>query len=164
MNENLNQLLDDTDFKLLSLLQQDASKTFQVLADQVGISTATCQRRVQRMKDQGVIQAQVAVLSEQQMKAHGVSLLQAVVEVTLDQQTHAHLEIFERHASADQSVQQVYRVSGGPDFVLIVCVPDMAGYQDFAARVLSGAVNVRNVRCYFVTQRAKMGVALPLLT
>ena len=154
--------LGAVDRQLLRHLQMDAFQTHQQLAEQVGVSTATCQRRVQRLRAAGVIEAQVAVLSPQRLKAAGVPLLQAVVEVTLDQQSAERLDAFEARAGNDLAVQQLYRVSGGPDFVLMVCVADMDGYQAFARRLLSGDVNVRNVRSYFVTQRSKMGVSLPI--
>lgn len=162
MSNEIDTPLDGVDLRLLDLLQSDAFRTHQALADAVGVSTATCQRRVQRLRATGMIESQVAVASAERLKAAGVPLLQAVVEVTLDQQATERLDAFESRAAPDAAVQQLYRVSSGPDFVLIVCVPDMDGYQAFARRVLSGDVNVRNVRSYFVTQRAKMGVALPL--
>jgi Lrp/AsnC family transcriptional regulator, leucine-responsive regulatory protein len=162
MIEEANTPLDAVDRQLLRHLQMDAFQTHQQLAEQVGVSTATCQRRVQRLRATGVIEAQVAVLSPRQLKAAGVPLLQAVVEVTLDHQSAERLDAFEARAGGDLAVQQLYRVSGGPDFVLMVCVADMDGYQALARRLLSGDVNVRNVRSYFVTQRTKMGVSLPI--
>jgi DNA-binding Lrp family transcriptional regulator len=154
--------LDEVDRWLLNALQHDASLTNQALAESAKISPATCHRRVQRLRESGVIERQVAVLSPEVLKNSGVSQLTAVVEVTLDIQTTERLDAFEIIAVTDAAVQQVYRVSSGPDFVLLVCVADMEGYQAFAKRLLSGDAHVRNVRSYFVTQRAKLTTALPL--
>lgn len=154
--------LDPVDRRLLALLQDDADRTHQALADALGVSTATCHRRVQRLKQAGLIERQVAVLSPSRLKAVGVPQLQAIVEVTLDVQTVESLDAFETLAAAQAEVQQVYRVSPGPDFVLVVCVADMDGYQAFARRLLSGEAHVRNVRSYFVTGRAKARLNLPL--
>jgi DNA-binding Lrp family transcriptional regulator len=63
---------------------------------------------------------------------------------------------------ADGFVQQCYRVSPGPDFVLVVQVPDMAAYQALVQRLFTQDANVRNVKSYFSVQRAKFETALPL--
>jgi Lrp/AsnC family transcriptional regulator, leucine-responsive regulatory protein len=154
--------LDSVDRHLLALLQTDASTTHQVLAEAVGVSTATCHRRIQRLRVEGYIERAVSILSPAHLKAAGLPQLQAIVEVTLDVQTVERLDAFEAQACADAQVQQVYRVSPGPDFVLVVCVPDMDGYQAFARRLLSGDAHVRNVRSYFVTVRAKLTTQLPV--
>ena len=59
-------------------------------------------------------------------------------------------------------MQQCWRVSPGPDFVLVVAVPDMVAYQAFSARLLTQDANVRNVRSFFAVRRARFGSELPL--
>lgn len=151
--------LDSTDLRILAQLQDDASLSNQDLAERVHVSPATCLRRVKRLQEAGVIERQVAILSPEKL-GHGLT---AIVEITLDRQGVEHLEAFENRAAADAAVQQCYRVSTGPDFVLIVQVADMAAYNAFAQRLLSQDANVRNVRSFFATQRAKFGtqIALP---
>lgn len=154
--------LDSVDKALLNALQRDAFQTNHALAASVNISPATCHRRVQRLRQLGVMERQIVILAPDKLKALGSPQLTAVVEVTLDVQSIERLDTFEAQAVADADVQQVYRVSPGPDFVLMVCVTDMDGYQAFAKRLLSGNANVRNVRSYFVTRRAKLMTQVPL--
>ncbi|NBP45411.1 MAG: Lrp/AsnC family transcriptional regulator [Betaproteobacteria bacterium] len=91
------------------------------------------------------------------------SRLHALVEVTLDQQAAEHLDAFEARAVADASVQQCWRVSPGPDFVLVIQAADMLDYLAVTQRLLTQDANVRNVKAFFATKRAKFStqIALP---
>lgn len=154
--------LDDTDLKLLDLLQHDASLTNQALAARVHISPPTCLRRVKRLRDAGLIERQVALLHTGKLAAirgHGID---AIVEVSLDRQGQAEQEAFEARAVADAQVQQCYRVSPGPDFVLVVHVADMPGYLALAQRLFTADANVRNVKAFFSMKRAKFDPRVPL--
>ena len=111
--------LDEIDLRLLALLQADASRANQALAEAAHVSPATALRRVRRLVDAGIIERQVAIVSPAL-----VGGLSAVVELTLDRQGAEHLAAFEAHAVADAAVQQCYRVSPGPDFVLVLWVAD----------------------------------------
>ncbi|RZL03986.1 MAG: Lrp/AsnC family transcriptional regulator [Rubrivivax sp.] len=154
--------LDVTDLQLLSLLQKDASLSNQALADLVKVSPATCHRRVKRLWDVGLIEKQVVVLSPERLAEALGWGLSVLVEVTLDQQTQEALDAFESKAVQDERVQQCWRVSPGPDFVLVVQVADMPSYQDLARQLFTEDSQVRNVRAFFSVKRAKFGTALPL--
>jgi Lrp/AsnC family leucine-responsive transcriptional regulator len=154
--------LDATDWVILSALQDDASLTNQALAKRVHVSPPTCLRRVKRLRDAGLIERQVALLDTDRVAAllgHG---LQAIVEVTLDRQGHEAQEAFEARVANDAAVQQCYRVSPGPDFILVVLARDMPGYLALAQRLFSDDANVRNVKAFFSVKRAKFDPRLPL--
>ena len=150
--------LDDTDRRLLAQLQDDASLTNQTLADRAHTSPATALRRVRRLVEAGVIERQVALLSP---AALGQGLA-AIVEITLDRQGAEHLEAFEQRAVNDDAVAQVWRVSPGPDFVLVLQVADMAAYQALVQRLFTQDANVRNVKAYFAVKRAKFDTRVPI--
>ena len=152
--------LDATDLRLLAELQADASRTNQELAAACHVSPATALRRVRRLVEAGVIERQVAIVSPQ--AAGPAAGLQAVVEVTLDRQGAEHLDAFEQQAVADAAVQQCWRVSPGPDFVLVLHVDGMPGYQALAQRLFTQNANVRNVKTYFSVRRAKFDTRIPL--
>ena len=154
--------LDNIDWELLAALQEDASLPNQELAERVHVSPPTCLRRVRRLREAGLVERQVAVLNEDAVAAqlgHGLS---AIVEVTLDRQGAEHADAFERRAVAEPAVTQCWRVAPGPDFVLILRVPDMPAYQALAERLFTQDANVRNVKAFFATRRAKFGTAIPL--
>ena len=153
-------VMDSIDWQLLDALQQDSSQSNQSLAERFGLSTATCLRRVRRLREAGWIVREAAILDPQRVGA----LLTAVIEVSLDRQDAAALEAFEVRVVADDSVQQCYRVSPGPDFVLIATVRDMPGYQALAQRLFTTDANVRNVKAFFSVKRAKFDPRVPLPT
>ena len=147
--------IDATDLKLLEFLQTDASLSNQDLAERVHVSPPTCLRRVKRLRDAGLIEREIAVLNADKLAAalgHGLS---ALVEISLDRQGAEWLEAFEARVVADDAVQQCYRVSPGPDFILLVHVADMPAYLALSQRLFTSDANVRNVKAFFSTKRAK---------
>lgn len=161
MNENsIN--LDDTDLQLLQQLQLDASLSNQALARHLDLSAPTCLRRVKRLQELGLIEKQVAILSSEhiaRLTGHG---LQAIVEVSLDRQDSSSLLQFEHKAVAEPGVQQCWRVSPGPDFILVIASTDMPAYLALSQKLFTQDANVRNVKAFFSIKRAKFSTALPL--
>lgn len=143
--------LDDIDRRILNALQVDASQTNSELARLVHVSAPTCLRRVKQLTDSGVIERQVAIVAPELVGAR----LTAVVEITLDVQAFERMSEFEQLVAQESAVLQCYRVSPGPDFVLIVQVADMPAYHALAHRLFAAHANVRNVKTYFSTLRSK---------
>ena len=155
-------LVDSVDLKLLEALQVDSSQTNHALAEQLNLSAPTCLRRVKRLRDARLIDREVALLNTDRLAAvlgHGLT---AIIEITLDRQGVEHLEAFEQRVVAEAAVQQCYRVSPGPDFVLTVHVPDMPRYLALAQRLFTSDGNVRNVKAFFSTKRSKFEPKVPL--
>ncbi len=148
--------MDEIDKKILGCLQEDCALTNQQLAERVHISPATCLRRVKKLIETGVIERQVAILSPEKLG----SGLTAIVEITLDRQSAEDQQAFERRVYDEPAVQQCYRVSSGPDFVLVVQVSDMSAYHALVHRLFTAAANVRNVRSFFSVRRSKFSPAL----
>lgn len=143
--------LDELDRRILNTLQTDASHTNAELAELVHVSAPTCLRRVKQLTDSGVIERQVAIVNPAKLGAR----LTAIVEITLDVQAAERMDAFEALVAPDPAVLQCYRVSPGPDFVLVVQVADMPAYHALAHRLFTAHANVRNVKAYFSTHRAK---------
>jgi DNA-binding Lrp family transcriptional regulator len=150
--------LDATDVRLLEVLQADAAISNQELAERSLTSPATALRRVRRLVDAGLIERRVALLNPHALPAG----LTALVEITLDRQGAEHLEAFEQRAVNESAVQQCWRVAPGPDFVLVVFVPDMPAYHALVQRLFTQDANVRNVKTYFSVKRAKFEPRLPV--
>ena len=143
--------LDDIDRRILNALQVDASQTNSELAQEVHVSAPTCLRRVKHLRESGVIERQVAIVAPQLVGAR----LTAIVDITLDVQAFERMAEFEQLVANEPAVLQCYRVSPGPDFVLIVQVADMPAYHALAHRLFAAHANVRNVKSYFSTFRSK---------
>ncbi len=157
-----NYSLDSIDLHLLDLLQADASLSNQALAAEVHVSPPTCLRRVKRLHELGLVERQVAILRPDalaRLQGHGLT---AFVEVTLDRQGAELLDAFEARATAEEGVQQCWRVTPGPDFMLVVHTPDMPGYLALTQRLFTGDANVRNAKAFFGVKRAKFDTRVPI--
>lgn len=155
MNTEFSFTPDAVDLQLLDLLQHDATLSNQALAERVRVSPPTCLRRVRRLHESGLIERQVALLQPERLAAvqgHGLSV---IVEVQLDRQGAEWLDAFETRAVQDAAVQQCWRVAPGPDFVLVLHTPDMPAYLALVQRLFTQDANVRNVKAFFATKRAK---------
>lgn len=151
----MNISIDGIDVKLLEALQDDASQSNQALAARANISPPTCLRRIKRLRDAGLIEREIAILHADKLAdtlGHGLT---ALVEITLDRQGTEQQEAFEARVVLDGAVQQCYRVSPGPDFILVVHVRDMPAYLALAQRLFNSDANVRNVKAFFSLKRSK---------
>lgn len=151
-------LLDELDRRILNALQEDASRTNNELAALVHASPPTCLRRVKRLLEAGVIARQVALVDAGKVGAG----LTAIVEITLDHQGAERMDEFATLAAREAAVMQCYRVSPGPDFVLVVQVADMPAYHALAHRLFAAHANVRNVRSFFSIHRSKFETRIAL--
>jgi DNA-binding Lrp family transcriptional regulator len=152
--------LDDLDLRILAVLQADASLSNVDLAQKALASAPTCLRRVRRLKQAGLIEREVAVLDLSEI----APVITAIIEISLDRQSAEEFEAFEAQISAQSAVTQCYRVSPGPDFVVVVQLPDMPAYDEFARRLFTQSSNVRNVRTFFSMRRAKFETGPPIAT
>jgi DNA-binding Lrp family transcriptional regulator len=159
---NTSSTLDATDLKLLSALQADASISNIALANKLQISAPTCLRRTKRLVQEGWIEKQVAILSSDKLGQLMGQRVTALIEVSLDKQGEELLQAFENRAVQEAAVQQCWRVSPGPDFLLVVQVTDMPAYLAFTQRLLTQDANVRNVKAFFSVKRAKFGTQITL--
>jgi DNA-binding Lrp family transcriptional regulator len=158
MTNSFTQSLDAIDRRLLQILQADAGLTNEAIAQLAHVSPATSLRRVRRMEAAGLIQRRVALIDPDKVGPW----LQSISEVVLDRQGAEHLDAFEERVVAHFAVQQCYRVSPGPDFIVIAVTRDVPSWAAVAATLFTQDANVRNVRTFFIIRRAKFEPAMPL--
>ncbi len=151
-------LLDDTDKKLLEMVQRNNRLTADELGEHVGASRSSVQRRMKRFRDEGVIEADISVLSA---KAIGRPMT-FIVEVELERERTDLLDEFRRSMLALNDVQQCYYVTGHTDFILIVTSEDMAAYEEFSRQVFTDNPNIRRFHSNVVVNRVKAGLQVPL--
>ncbi len=150
--------LDALDRRLLDLLQRDASLSMRSLAQRLGSSPATCQRRIAQMRESGVLQRQVALVDR---KLVGRPLT-VFVSVELERQNAALLRQFELRMAAEPDVMACYEVSGEFDFLLIVTAESMEHYHAFTRETFSSNHNVRNFKSMFAMNCSKFETRVPL--
>jgi DNA-binding Lrp family transcriptional regulator len=150
--------LSRTDRRLLSELQQDATRNQSELAELVGMSRTSCWRRIREFEEGGLIERQVAILDP---KIAGFNI-QVLLLVAMTEHTDENRQSFERHVSLLPEVTECFSVSGDRDYVLHVVVQDMDTYNEFLnAQVLKHSA-VRSASSTFVLRRVKYTTALPL--
>lgn len=155
-------MIDETDKAILKILQTQGDITNAHLATLVQTSPATTLRRVNRLKAEGIIHHTVAILDADRLKLSTGAGLEVIVEITLADQSAAMLDMFEQLACDHSHVQQCYRTSPGPDFVLLITVQDMPQYHAITQSLFTNQANVRNVKAFFSVKRAKFETVLPL--
>jgi Lrp/AsnC family transcriptional regulator len=149
--------LDAIDRRLLALLQQDAAMPMAKLAEAVGLSPTPCWRRVQRLRDDGVITAQVALLDRRKLNL-GVTVF---VSVRTNQHTEAWYRRFHATVSAIPEVVEFYRMSGDVDYLLRVVVPSIEAYDAVYKRLIRSS-ELFDVSSSFAMEEIKFTTALPL--
>lgn len=150
--------LDETDLRLLRLLQADGRITNQALASRCNLSPAACHERVRRLRAAGVIQGYAALLDPQAID-RGLLIF---VEVQLDRTTGDLFAEFAAAALATPEILECHMVAGGFDYLIKARLADMAAYRAFLGEILVQMPGVRETRTYAVLEEVKNTVRLPL--
>ena len=150
--------MDKSDLKLLALLQDNARTTVQAMADRIGVSTASVQRRLRMLREGGVIKKEVAVLDPHKL---GFDVT-AIVSVELERDRLDQIDAFKRKARIDAQVLNFYCIAGDADFVMVVVAKDMRDYEAFTHRFFFSDKNVRKFRTSIVVSTEKATLALPI--
>ena len=149
--------LDNTDRRILSLLQEDANQTLKVIANKVNLSTTPCWKRIGRLQNAGVIRATVALLSPQ-----AIELDQTVfVAIKTNQHNIQWSEDFALKINAFPEVMEVYRMSGEVDYMLKVVVKNARAYDDFYKRMIT-QIPLSDINSMFAMEEMKYTTALPI--
>ena len=149
--------MDKTDRKILALLQEDAAQPIADIARKIGLSVTPCWRRIQKLEEDGVIRARVALLEATKIGL-GMSVF---VAIKTDQHNADWLAEFARTISQRKEVVEFYRMSGEVDYLLRVVVPDMAAYDRFYKDLIA-EVRLADVSSSFAMEEIKYTTALPL--
>jgi Lrp/AsnC family transcriptional regulator len=148
---NVPQGLDSIDIKILDHLQKDASLSTAELAERVGLSQSPCWRRIQRMRDEGYIQSQVAILDRQKLGFH-MQIFALVKMTTLTEEKRAE---FVKAIRNTPEILECYTVFGEMDVMLKVLVPDVNWYQEFIFSTILKLPGVVDVRSTVTLQQTK---------
>ncbi len=152
------EMLDQIDRKILGELQNDARISNVDLAERVGLSPSPCLRRVRALERSGVIKRYSALLDAAKVGL-GVSIF---VQVTLERQIEAALEIFEEAIGSQPEIVEAYLMTGDADYLLRIVVPDMESYEHFLKRHLTRIPGVAAIKSSFALNQIKYSTALPL--
>jgi Lrp/AsnC family transcriptional regulator len=149
--------LDRYDHRILQQLQADDDIAAAELAEQIGLSTNACWRRIKRLEESGVIRRRVALLDE-----HALGLkLTVFVSVKTNEHNDQWLEKFARGIKDIPEVVEFYRMSGDTDYSLKIVAQDIDDYDRVYKKLISVAP-MHDVSSSFAMERIKSSTALPL--
>ncbi|HEX8397022.1 MAG TPA: Lrp/AsnC family transcriptional regulator [Pyrinomonadaceae bacterium] len=153
--------MDLFDKKILAIVQQNNQLSADKIAEQVNLSASAVQRRLKRLRKDGIIEADVAIISPQ---ASG-RLLTIIVEVTLEQERliSSVLDEFKKLVLNTPEVMQCYHVTGNADFILIIAAKDMQDYEALTRRLFIDNRSVRRFQTSVVVSRVKSRSTVPFL-
>lgn len=150
--------LDDTDLKLLRLLQEDAQLTTKQLADKVNLSTTPVFERIKRLENEGFIKKYVAVLDAGKLNRG----FMVFTSVKLKQMNRSVAQDFVTVIKDIPQVAECYNISGEFDYLLKINAPDMAYYNDFVINTLGTIESIGSILSSFVMREIKSGGGLYL--
>jgi len=150
--------IDETDRRILMVLQENGRITNVALADRVGISAPPCLRRVRALEEAGIIQGYSAELDAVKLGFE----ISSFVMVGLANQAESDLIAFEELARSWEIVRECYMMSGEIDFLLLCATHDLKTFQDFVVHEVAAAENVANIKSTVIIRRSKRAPAVPI--
>lgn len=143
--------MDDKDLEILRLIQSNARLTADAISVDVGLSPPAVQKRLKKLRESGVIEREIAVLSPAKLGRE----MTIIVEVILERESRAHLDAFKRKMRQAACVQQCYYTTGEADFVLILTVQDIHEYEQFTQENFFDESNISRFKTSIVMDRVK---------
>ncbi len=151
--------MDDVDRTLLAALQENADVPGKTLADRVHLSTSAVERRITKLKQDGIIEKLVAVVNP---KAVGRPL-SILVELEIQNEHRHTLDQFQRWLDRAPEIQSCWYVTGDMDYVLLVAVRDLDEYNAFIERLMTEQqALVRKYKSIIALKTIKRSLALPV--
>jgi len=150
--------LDEIDYKILKIMQEDARLSNVDLAEQVGLSPSPCLRRLRRLEDDGIIDGYTTVVDQSRV---GLPV-SVFVSVALKEQSEGALEEFEEAVMALPEVMECYLMTGTSDYLLRVVTPDLVGYEKFLKHNLTGIPAIASIQSSFALKQVIYRSALPI--
>ncbi|TGX52254.1 Lrp/AsnC family transcriptional regulator [Sphingomonas gei] len=150
--------LDAFDRTLLNLVQEDCSRTAEQLAERVALSPSAIQRRLRRLREEGVITRDIAVVDPR--KAGRPTFF--IVGLHVEREQPKLLAELRRWLAAEPHIQQAFYVTGEADFVLVITAPDTEAYDGLMARLVTENVNVKRFTTNVALGIIKRGLTIPI--
>lgn len=150
--------LDSFDRRILALLQSDSSRSNVEIATEIGLSEAPCWRRIQRLKKEGLIKAQVSLLDRTKLGLN----IQVFALIKLTAVGRSNLSDFAREISEFPEVLECYVVMGNSDFMLRIVARDIQAYESFMFERLSQVPGVQDINSLATLSEIKATTQLPI--
>ena len=150
--------MDQTDLKILRLLQRDAHMTAEAIGRAVGLSPSPCLRRIRALEKAGILTGYVALVDQKRV---GLPV-SVFISVKLERQREEELDAFEAAVTQWPEVVEAYLMTGQQDFLLRVVVADLDAYERFLKTRLTRVEGVASIQSSFALGQIKHTNVLPL--
>ena len=150
--------LDETDRRILRLLQADASLSHAAIAERVGASATSCWRRIRLLEETGVLTDSVRLVNPTRI-GRGVSVM---LQVRLKSHASAVRDDFEGFVTRRPEIMECYSMSGEWDYHLRIVVAGVEDYQAFLMNHMLNHPNVATTASHFALGSIKYVTALPV--
>ncbi|MCP1835593.1 Lrp/AsnC family leucine-responsive transcriptional regulator [Bradyrhizobium sp. USDA 4532] len=149
---------DRIDARILEIVQKNNRLTSEVIGERTGLSATACQRRLKRLRSEGIIEADVSIVSP---KAVG-NPIQMLVLVTLERERADIIDRFKKAMKSSVEVVNGFYVTGDADFVLYITARTMEDYEQFTRRFFYENPDIKAVKTMVIMDRVKVGFAVPV--
>lgn len=149
--------IDDNDIKILEILQVDATRSLESIAEEVGVSLNTCWRRVQRLETEGILERRVALVDNEKV---GLPLT-VFVSIRTDDHSKSWAERFDKAVKSMPEIVEFYRLAGDVDYILKMVVGSVSDYDKAYQRLIS-KIKLSDVSASFAMEKMKFTTELPL--
>ncbi|MGB7335055.1 MAG: Lrp/AsnC family transcriptional regulator [Salaquimonas sp.] len=146
--------MDEKDLDILKLMQSNARLTSEAIGYEIALSPAAVQKRIQKLRETGVIEKEIAVLSSPKLGRE----MTVIVQVMLERESRMHLDAFKRRMRTAPQVQQCYYATGEADLILVVIVKDIKEYEQFTQEYFFDESNVSKFTSSIVMDRVKVSL------
>lgn len=150
--------MDQFDRRILDAMQRDARRPAEAIGAEIGLSASAVQRRQVRLREDGAITAEIAVV-DQKTAGRPLTLL---VDIELERERPELLASFKRWIVAEPAVQEAWYVTGDRDYVLVVTARDIEEYDALTQRMVADNANIRRFNTRVALGTLKRGLMVPL--
>ncbi|MER8537553.1 Lrp/AsnC family transcriptional regulator [Mesorhizobium sp. M1005] len=149
---------DRIDARILELMQKDNRITSELLGEKIGLSATACQRRLKRLRSEGIIEADISIVSPNAVGRP----IGMIVLAMLERERSDIVDRFKKAIKSSNVVASGFYVTGEADFVLYITASSMEEYEQFTRAFFFDNPDVKEVMTMVVIDRVKSGFCVPI--
>jgi len=150
--------LDKFDRRILAIVQRDARRSAETIGADIGLSASAVQRRMARLREDGVIVAEVALVDLRSVDRR----LTVIADLEVERERPELLASLRQWIAAESAIQQAWYVTGDSDYVLVVTARDVGDYDALMQRLVTANANVKRFRTRVALDTLKRGLVVPV--
>lgn len=150
--------LDTFDAKILNIIQKNSRVQAEEIAEKVGLSASAVQRRLKKMRTEGVIQTEIAVVDPKYVS----NMMTFIAGLEIERDNYVALGLFKNWSANREDIQQVYYVTGPYDLMVVVTAVNATAYDKFSQELMEKVPQIRRITTHVVIDAPKRGFYVPI--